>query len=371
MVSKPQSLCFVTEVDLTKVGGAITTDKMMIHCLGKISSVNVIYLEKTQFKSTALALIVFLSKILKSLSKHYKVYFSRGLLPSAFLLLLKPLGRYKVIHQALSVPFPSKEVYLLRHSSIESTLRYHLFNFLEKNTLRSVDRIIVASQEYGDELADFGVEKERIGVIQFTVKDAFFKQPVRERPGETFSFCYAGRFHLYHILTPLVQAFELVVQKGANAELLLVGNGSLRPQVEKEVAQRNLHGKVKFIGMIPHDAFPSFLSNVDCFVLMSRAPGIPIGILEAAAAAKPILTLKRQNDEALRRYFKHGKEIYMIETCSHTQIANAMQVIYEDSELRSTLAHGARKVARQHFSEQAVIPKLQNIINKERVFPSD
>ena len=365
MIPPNLHLCFVTEVDLTKIGGAVTTDQRMIHCLSKLGSVNVVYMQKTRFKSMTLALLVFMFMLLKNLSKHHKVYFSRGLFPSTILLLLRPFGHYKILHHALSVPLPSREVYFLPHSVFETIIRYHFFRFLERYTLPKVDGIIVASPEYQDILADFGVEKTKIQVIPFTVEDAFFKQPLKEELGEIFSFCYAGRFHLYHVLVPLVQAFELAVQKGVNAELLLVGDGPLRSQVDKEAAHRNLLSKVKFTGMIPHDAFPSFLSKVDCFVLMSRAPGMPIGILEAAAAAKAIVTLNRKNDEALRRYFTHEKDIYLVETCSPTQIANAMQVLYEDSQLRRTLAQGARKVAVQHFSEQAVVPKLQGIINKE------
>lgn len=356
-------VCFVTEVDLTQTGGAVTTDQRMIHCLQRLAHINVVHLEKTRFKSMLAALPVFGYKILKSLSGHHEVYFCRSLFPCAILLLLRPFGHYRLIHNALSVPFPSREVYFLPHGSVESVVRYHLFRFLETNALPRADGIIVASPEYASPLADHGVKKDRIWVVPFSVENAFFEQPVKEKVGHTFIFCYAGRFHLYHVLVPLIQAFDLLTGKIADAELLLVGEGPSRPQVEKEIAERNLRGKVKSLGMVHHDAFPSFLSTVDCFVLMSRAPGLPIGILEAAAAAKPILTLKRRNDEPLSRYFHHGKEIYMLETCSPREIAGAMRILFEDSTLRRNLALGARRVAQHHFSEEAVIPELLKILS--------
>jgi len=310
-----------------------------------------------------LGLLVFLLAILRSLPKHNRIYFSRGLFTSTVLLLLRPFGRYRIVHQALSVPFPSREVSFLPHNSLESVIRYHLFRFLEQTALFKVDAITVASSEYSDALADFGIEKKKISVIPFTVDDTFFRQPIKEEPSEVFTFCYAGRFHLYHVLVPLVDAFELTIKEGAKAELLLVGEGPAFSQVKKEVDQRNSRNEVEFLGMVSHDVFPSFLSKVDCFVLMSQAPGMPIGILEAAAAGKPILTLKQKNDETLSRYFEHGKEIFMVKSSSPEQISEAMLLLYTNSNLRFTLAYGARKVAREHFSVVTVVPKLLEIIN--------
>jgi glycosyltransferase involved in cell wall biosynthesis len=363
MQTQKLQVCFVTEVDLKQIGGAVTTDTRMIHCLSKVSNVKIIYIQKTRFKSMPLSLLVFLFTILRSLPKHYRIYFSRGLFPSSILLLLRPFGRYRIVHQALSVPFPSREVSFLPHNGLESIIRYHLFRFLEQTALRKVDGITVASSEYGDALADFGVEKKKIWVIPLTVDDTFFQQPIKEEPSEIFTFCYAGRFHLYHVLVPFVQAFDLVIRKGARAQLLLVGEGPVFSQVKKEVGQQNPHNEVKFLGMVSHDVFPSLLSKVDCFVLMSQAPGMPIGILEAAAAGKPILTLKRKSDETLSRYFEHGKEIFMVESSSPEQISEAMLLLYTNSNLRRTIAYGARKVARQHFSEETVVPKLLEIIS--------
>lgn len=39
--------CFVTEVDLKQIRGAVTTDFRMVHCLRQLGEVDVIYLEKS------------------------------------------------------------------------------------------------------------------------------------------------------------------------------------------------------------------------------------------------------------------------------------------------------------------------------------
>lgn len=362
MISQKMRFCFVTEVDLKQIGGAVTTDLRMVQCLQKLGDVDIIYLEKKRFKSMAAALISFAFSTMRSLSGRYSVYFSRGLISSTLLVLLKPFVRSKIVHQALSVPLPSKEIHYVPHGSRESAVRYYVFSFLERNMLSRVDAITVASQEYGEQLVKIGVEESKIWAVPFSVEDTFFEQPVKEKPSNPFTFCYVGRFHLYHILVPLVQAFELLVQKRVKAQLLLVGDGVLRNEVEKEIHDKKLSDKVKLIGMSKHSELPTFLSTVDCFILLSRAPGMPIGILEAAAAGKPVVTMRRKNDATLERYFTHGKDILMVESNSPQQIAEGMRIIYEDSGLRNTLAHGAREVAKHYFSEQAATDALHKVL---------
>jgi len=261
------------------------------------------------------------------------------------------------------VPFPSGETKYFPHSKLESLIRYCLFRFLERIVLPNVDIVTVAAEDYSERLMRAGVRKGDIEVIPFSVGDDFFKQLIKSEVGENFEFCYVGRFHLYHGLLPLVEAFDLIDWSEKSIELLLVGDGPQRSLVQKDVVRRRLNGKIKFTGIIPHSSLSSFLSKVDCFILFSHTSGIPIGILEAAAAGKPIITLRQKEDSTLSRYFRHGKDIYMITTFSVAEIAKALELLYKDSQLRNTLARGARQVAERHFSEDATLHQLQRLLN--------
>jgi len=356
--------CFVTEVDLDRIGGAVTNDQRMIACLRKLGEVDVIYMEKMKHASIVAALFVFGFKVLRSLSRPYTAYFSRGLFSSTLLVWLTSVGRKRIVHQALSVPFPSQEVFYMPHGRIESELRYLVFNFLEKTILPRVKAINVASDEYVAQLVRGGVKEDRVWVLPFSVESSFFETPFKNNEGEVFSFGYVGLFHLYHALLPMIQAFDLFVQNKPDAQLMLAGEGVSRTEIEKEVVKRNLSSKVKFVGEISHEYLPSFLSQINCFILLMRTPGLPIGIIEAAAAGKAIITLKQKNDKALSRYFTHLREIYMVNSESPKEIEAAMKVIYEDSKLRQALASKARNVAKKYFSEDVVVRQLRHFLVK-------
>jgi len=354
-------ICYVTEVDLDEIGGAASNDRKTIHCLRKLCSVDIIYLQKRRRKSMIAAFLFYAIHIFQSLSKQYNVYFSRGLVSSFLLIFYKPFHRGKVVHQALSVPLASGEVKYLGFGKFESFIRDCIFTFLERIVLPKADIITVAAIDYARELIEIGVPEDKIHVVTFYIENEFFKQPIKQA-GEVFTFCYIGRFHMYHDLSALIQAFELASSLG-NVRLIMVGDGPLRPMIENEIIQKKLIDKIKIVGMIPHSSVPSFLSKVDSFVYLIHKGGLSTSMFEAAAAGKAIITLNTKHDTALNRFFKHGKEIYLVDVFSPQKIAEAMKLLHDDLQLTNTLAEGARRVAQRYFSEEVTLIQLQTLLD--------
>ncbi len=259
------------------------------------------------------------------------------------------------------MPLASAEIEYLEINIVESLIRFKLYDFFEKKALPRVDAVTTVSNEYVRALVTIGVMPSKIYIVPFSVEDDFFNQPLKSS-SEMFTFCYIGGFHFYHGLEPLVEASELILKTRKNINLILVGDGPLRPKLKREVERRKLIGKVKFLGKVPHSHLPSLLSKVDCIISLIRKCGISISLLEAAASGKAIVAFTP--DSALKRYFKHRKNIYFVNVLSPRAIADAMQIIYRNSNLRNTLAKGARETVQQHFRERIVLQHLQELFKK-------
>jgi len=358
------STCFVTEIDHDGLmAGALVNDLKMLRCLKKFGEVDVIYLQNKRYRSVWLAFLPFLTQILRSFSKPYCLYFSRGLFSSFVLVFFRPFHRKKIVHEALSVPLPSTELKYAPYNRFESFALYCVTRFLEEIVSRNVDAITVAAEDYRAELQEVGVVRDRIWVLPFYVEDAFFRPPLKNHVNGTFVLCYAGGFHLYHDLSYLIKAFELVSRSNEKIQLLLIGDGALHRDIEKEVDNKKLAEKAKFTGRIPHSSMPSLLSKVDVFILLMRKSGISTSLLEAAAAGKAIIT-SRKSDTAFSRYFRHRKEIYFTNSTSPIEVAEAINLLYNDSALRNTLGKEAREVAKRNFSEKAAVKHLEQLMNK-------
>lgn len=359
-------ICFATEIDLDRESaGGVVDDQKFLSCLKEFGSVDIVYLQRKKYKSKWLALAVFLLEVLKGFFRPHQIYFSRGLVTTFVLVALKESFRKqkKIVHKT-PIPFPSNEVRYLRYNMVESFVRYCIFRFLERVVVPKVDGVILPSSSYAEELVKNRIEKNKVYVIPYYIEDEFFEQPLKYVPNETFTFCYIGSFHSYHDLSPLIEGFEQLSKTDKNISLVLVGDGTLRPEIEKMVLERKLKDKIIFRGKIPHSRVPSFLSKVDSFVYLARTKGMSTSLLEAAAAGKPILTFKKKEDASLARYFRHGKGIFMVNSLSPMEIADAMKLLYVDSRLRNSLSDGARKAALKYFNREATLRQLNNLISE-------
>jgi glycosyltransferase involved in cell wall biosynthesis len=74
----------------------------------------------------------------------------------------------------------------------------------------------------------------------------------------------------------------------ANAELWLVGQGRLQGEVEAGIARLQLGDRVRLLGV--RSDVPELLCAADGFVLSSRSEAMPITLLEAGAAAVPVVS---------------------------------------------------------------------------------
>ncbi|HSS98138.1 MAG TPA: glycosyltransferase [Terriglobales bacterium] len=102
-------------------------------------------------------------------------------------------------------------------------------------------------------------------------------------PDGAFVIGHVGRFHEQKNHLFLLQVMEEIVKKYPQAQLLLVGDGPLRPNVVAEVERGNLREYVKFVPdtlSVPH----FMLEAMDCFVLPSRYEGLGLVAVEAQAA---------------------------------------------------------------------------------------
>lgn len=363
-MSKP--ICFATEVDLDRdAAGGVMTELKMLSFLKIFGDVEVIYLRSAKYRSKWLALAWFGLQVLKSSFEPYQVYFSRGLVTSLLLLFSKQFygKRKKIVHRTV-LPFVAVEVKHMGYNRFERLFRYLLFRFLDRIVLFHVDTVVVPAVEYVDDLVNIGIKRDKVHVIPLYVEDEFFKQPIKLAQNGIFKFCYVSGFHSYHNFFPLIESFQAISKRFRNVKFFLVGDGVMRSDIERRVLEKNLEDRIKFVGKIPHSSVPHFLSQMDVFVSMSRSPAISTSLLEAAATGKAIIAVRKKEDKALNRYFRGGREIYMLNSASPREIEKAFEMLYVDSRLRNTLAIGARKVARKYFSRKVALRQLCELLNR-------
>lgn len=84
-----------------------------------------------------------------------------------------------------------------------------------------------------------------------------------------------------------VAAAEGALRADPRLRFFIAGDGELRPEVEREIAERRLGDRVRLLGW-RQDA-PDVLAAMDLFLLTSRFEGLPRAVLQAMAAGVPVV----------------------------------------------------------------------------------
>lgn len=88
----------------------------------------------------------------------------------------------------------------------------------------------------------------------------------------------------------LVEAAYRLALKGSEFELVLAGDGELRPELERLIRLYGLAGKVRITGWISSEQVREEILAAWALVLPSFAEGLPVVIMEAMALRRPVLT---------------------------------------------------------------------------------
>ncbi|SDW18286.1 glycosyltransferase family 4 protein [Roseicitreum antarcticum] len=103
-------------------------------------------------------------------------------------------------------------------------------------------------------------------------------------------FVCVGRLCPQKAQVLVVRALAQVVQNHPKAQLILIGDGETRAEVEAEVTRAGLSGHVQLLGWQSNAQVRAHLAGARALLLPSFAEGLPIVIMEAMAMGRPVIS---------------------------------------------------------------------------------
>ena len=129
----------------------------------------------------------------------------------------------------------------------------------------------------------------RIQVIRCGVDRSYLDQPAPPVPDVPRLVC-VGRLCEQKGQLLLVEALSRLVADRVPCELVLVGDGELRPQIEALAAARGVTDRLTITGWAAGDEVSRQLQAARALVLPSFAEGLPVVIMEALALGRPVVS---------------------------------------------------------------------------------
>ena len=129
----------------------------------------------------------------------------------------------------------------------------------------------------------------KIHVVHCGVDAGFLTAP-KVPIGTTRKLVCIGRLAEQKGQLLLVQAAAQLAREGEDFELVLVGDGVMRGEIEKLISTHQLQGKVRIAGWMSNDQVRQQLLESRAMVLPSFAEGLPVVCMEALALRRPVIS---------------------------------------------------------------------------------
>ena len=187
-------------------------------------------------------------------------------------------------------------VVAIAHGWTAATWKVRCYEALDRWVMRRMDAVVCVSEGQAVKVRRAGVPPERAPVIRNAIRAEAFGPPdpaVREslmglfptRPGRIVAA--AGR------LSP-EKGFDLLIETAArlaphwpDVGFVLFGDGPLREDLTKQIAERGLQGRFVLAGFRPD--LERVLPACDLAVSSSHTEGLPVVVLEEMAAGLPVV----------------------------------------------------------------------------------
>ncbi|MGA7294482.1 MAG: glycosyltransferase [Terriglobales bacterium] len=212
---------------------------------------------------------------------------------------------------------------------------------------RWCDAIVCNSQAAADRLIAAGLDREKIAIIGNALPaDAFAASPAAlPKPSGVVRVGMVARMnHGYKNHSGFLRIAAKIHQQNPNAEFLLVGDGPLRAELEREAARLGLGASATFLG--DRQDIAAILASLDVAVNTSGSESLSNVILEAMAAGLPVVAYDvGGNSELLTE--QRGT---LVSSGDEAGFADAVLRLLADSSVRERLGREARQFARENFS---------------------
>jgi colanic acid/amylovoran biosynthesis glycosyltransferase len=200
----------------------------------------------------------------------------------------------------------------------------------------------------GNEASSYGLDWRKAWLIRAALDPEFFRPASQRRSeGSPLRVISVGRLIWMKGYEYALQAIRLLVDREVPIQLEIVGDGEDRPRIVATVRDLALDREVRLRGWLTSHEVRDRLQRADVLLQSSVTEGIPHTILEAMACGLPVVAA---GCGGVREAVTDRREGLVVPTRDPSAIADALEALWDDPELRTRLGEAGRARALSDFT---------------------
>lgn len=277
---------------------------------------------------------------------------SHGYKPSVFGFLIKLLKKIPVIATCHLWFEPSK-----------GPIKMRVMISMEKFFYRWFPKVIAVSEPIKHILLENGLTNTQVDLVcngvDIPAQDSHSAAKIRSElniSDKTFVILNSARLTRQKAQWVLIEAAALLKKLGVDFKVLIVGQGGLEQELRTQITNKGLEQQVLLLGF--RTDVNHLLQACNVFALPSIDEGMPMALLEAAAANKPIITTHVGD---IGKLIKHEQTGLIIPLENPQALAQALVRVNTDAQLARQLATAAHQLMRDNYSSEAMCKRYLEI----------
>ena len=239
---------------------------------------------------------------------------------------------------------------------------------IARYVLKRADLITCDTEHMIKPLIKLGADPDKLDLIKFAVDIRKFKpgqknEKLMEKLGILDSPTIISLRHLeplYDIETLLASA-PLVLKEVPEAKFVLLGRGSLETKLKELSQSLGVSHSVRFVGQVPADEVPRYLTSADICVSTALSDAGPGGIIEAMACDLPVITTDFGDN---RKWVEDGVNGYIIPLKSPRVLASRIVHLIRNPDIRQKFGRINRQIIVGRNNWEIEMGKMERLYEK-------
>jgi glycosyltransferase involved in cell wall biosynthesis len=159
----------------------------------------------------------------------------------------------------------------------------------------------------------------------------------------------------------LLDAVPAVVARHPDVRFVLVGDGILQDHLRTRCEQLGVAQNVVFAGLVDRERIPELLSAMDVLVHTSLREGLARVLPQALAMGRPCVAFEL---DGAPEVVVPGRTGYLVHPGDATGLADAINRLLDDPQLRARMATEGRRLVDPMFREETMVAQIADVYER-------